>query len=806
MPARRPSESVHPLAVNSPRPAAVASAAEWNSAAFGSQASNEPESVPWARYVDVVKRHWLLILALTVAGSVLGYFAARRVKPDYEAQATVWINAPSAQQTGPIRAQQLLPSASWTELLRSFAIVDQVVRRLKLNVVPRNAADSALFRDFESAPSVRPGGYILRVDSSGATYTLSTTKGVQLERGAIADSIGRPLGFAWLPDRRYLRPGRTVSFGVTTVRSMSVSLLARMRTSLPDQGQFLRISLTGADPTRTALTVNGWAAELVTSSGELKARHLLEFKKTLEEQLAVAASQLHSSESQLEQFRVRTITLPSAPGNAVAGVAPADPVITNYFQQKIALDEVRAERASLEAILADAKLGPLNPQRFLQLPAILNNTPQLRMAIEELSSRQAALRTEQQYLTDANPRITQLAEAVRVLEQETIPRIAMGVLSALRAREPELGGRIDAQSEELRAIPTRATEEMRLVRQVIASENLYNSLKARYEDVSMSEAQSAPDLSVLDVAAPPQYPNSNDASRVLLLAVMFSVGIAVAIALLHDRLDPRLRYPEHATRELGLLIAGTVPKFKPNRSGAFQLETMSQAVESFRTLRLGVRYDFPTDAPVVVCVTSPSSGDGKSLVSSNLALAFASSGSRTLLIDGDVRRGGLHSTFEVPATPGLVEYLSEAAGVDAIVKSTASENLFVIPRGKRHTRAPELLVSDLMSGLILAMRQQFDVVIVDSPPLVAGIDAYALGAATGSILLVLRPGVTDRKLAAAKLEVIDRLPIRILGTVLNCVPDDGAYRYYGNDYGYATVGVNEPMSDVATPKGLVLRA
>jgi Mrp family chromosome partitioning ATPase len=104
------------------------------------------------------------------------------------------------------------------------------------------------------------------------------------------------------------------------------------------------------------------------------------------------------------------------------------------------------------------------------------------------------------------------------------------------------------------------------------------------------------------------------------------------------------------------------------------------------------------------------------------------------------------------------------------------------------------------------MRRQFDVVIIDSPPLVAGIDAYALGAAAGSMLIVLRPGVTDRKLAAAKLEVLDRLPVRILGTVLNGVPDTGTYRYYGSDYKYGAGAPTEPMTDIATPGGLVLHA
>lgn len=806
MPVRHNSPDPYRSLAVAPNGQALPGAPEWSGSPAGAAMWDEQEGVPWLRYFEAVKRHSLLILTVAVVGTGLGYLAARRVVPVYEAQATVWINAPSAQQPGPIRAQQLLPSASWIELLHSFAIVDPVVRRLGLNVIPAEVADSVLFRGLESTPAIRPGSYTLRVDSLGRNYRLSTSEGATIERGLVGDSIGRAVGLNWLPDSRYLLAHRTVTFGLTTVRAMSASLLGNMRSSLPDDGQFLRITLSGSDPNRTAATVNAWAEELARSSGELKARHLLEFKRTLADQLAVAATQLHSAESQLEVFRVHSITLPSAASTPTASVAPGDPIVASYFQQKVALDEVRNERAALEKILADAKGGSLNPQAFLQLPAILNTTPQLSAAIEELSSRQAALRTEQQYLTDANPRIKQLAEGVRVLEQETIPRIALGILSALRAREPELDSRIAEQSQQLRAIPVRATEEMRLVRQVVASESLYNTLKARFEEVSMAEAQSAPDLSVLDVAAAPQYPTSNDASRIFLLAVIASIGLAIGIALLHDRLDRRVRYPEQATRELGLSIAGTVPKLKPKRGGSFELATMSQAVESFRTLRLALRYDFPGDLPVVVGVSSPSAGDGKSLVSSNIALAFASSGSRTLLIDGDVRRGTLHTTFDVKATPGLIDYLNGTTGLDPIVKATASENLFLIPRGTRQSRGPELLVSDLMSALILAMRRQFDVIIIDSPPLVAGIDAYALGAAAGNMLIVLRQGVTNRKLAAAKLEIVDRLPIRILGTVLNCVPNDGAYLYYGNDYRYSAVGDTEPMSDIATPAGLVLRA
>jgi capsular exopolysaccharide synthesis family protein len=585
-----------------------------------------------------------------------------------------------------------------------------------------------------------------------------------------------------------------------------VALLSKLRSTLPDDGQFLTISLSGSDPNRTANTLNAWVEQFVVSSGDLKKRHLLEFKKILGDQLGVAERQLRASEIQLEQFRVNTITLPSAAVPGLGGLPAArDPSVASFFQRKETLADVQSERIALEQLIANARSAPLNAQSFLMLPSILSNAPQLRAAIEELSSRQAALRTEQQFLTDANPRIKQLSETIRTLQYETIPQIAQNVLQALRMRERALSNRVDTQSLELRAIPSRTIEEMRLARQVAASENLYSVLKARYEEVSLAEAQTTPDLSVLDFALPPTLPNSNDAPRLLLLAILASTGLAAAIALLHDRMDRRFRYPEQATHELGLAIAGTVPRLRPNRGGEFQVELMSQVVEAFRTLRLAVRYDFPENAPVVLAVSSPSTDDGKSLVASNLALAFASSGSRTLLIDGDVRCGALHNTFDIEVTPGLVEYLCNAAGVDSVVKSTSSGNLFLLPRGTRAKRAPELLVSDQMSALIQMARKEFDVVIIDSPPFIAGVDAYALGAAAGSILVVLRQGVSDRKLAAAKLTVVDRLPIRILGAVINCVPAGGMYRYYGTDYAHGRA-LKDPAGSLATPKGLVVGA
>ena len=214
----------------------------------------------------------------------------------------------------------------------------------------------------------------------------------------------------------------------------------------------------------------------------------------------------------------------------------------------------------------------------------------------------------------------------------------------------------------------------------------------------------------------------------------------------------------------------------------------AQVVEAFRTIRMNVRYAADPTRPLIMTITSPGPGDGKSLISSNLALSFAESGARTLLIDADMRRGELAKTFGIEPKPGLVEVLDGTALIAEVLHpATSHPNLTVMPGGARRRRAPELLSTPRLSQLLNQLATEYDCIIVDSPPLGAGFDAYALATATGNMALVLRSGVTDRKMAAAKMAVIDTLPVRVMGAILNGVKLGGIYEYYSyyDDYGAA---------------------
>lgn len=180
----------------------------------------------------------------------------------------------------------------------------------------------------------------------------------------------------------------------------------------------------------------------------------------------------------------------------------------------------------------------------------------------------------------------------------------------------------------------------------------------------------------------------------------------------------------------------------------------------------------------MLCVTSPGPGEGKSLVSANLALAFAEAGYRTALVDGDVRRGGLHSTFGLQRSPGLSDVLRGSCSLGEALRATPHERLQLLPSGSRFRSAPELLTNAVMHRTLMDLRGQFDAIVVDSSPLVAGVDPFAFAATTGHVLLVLRAEKSDLRLTRAKLELLGRLPTRVLGVAINDVKMQGEYRDY----------------------------
>ena len=713
--------------------------------------------------------------------------ATRFLQPEYKATATIYIEPPP-DDAGPIRAAELLRSFGWLELLTTGVVLDSVAISQRLYLTPDRVKDSLAFADFNLSDKYTTGDYILHVDKAGKTWTLESKRAGVVEQGAVGDSIGRKIGFLWQPPPPILGANRSIAFNVVTPREAGQKLLRSFSTQLnnnPEQANFIRLSVTGPSASKAAATLNDVITRFVAVAADLKKRKLAILTETLGEQVRFAEEQLRDAETRLESYRVSTITLPTENVPVAAGLQSTQPmVLTNYFTRKIQMEELKRDRIALQGVVSHIGTPGFSMDAFQTIPAV-RDAPDLNRALEELSSADAELRALRFRYTDEHKPVRDLQERINTLRTQTIPALATGLVAQMLTQEQVLEGQVASQSRDLQQIPTRTINEQRLTRDQQAAATLYTTLSVRYEEAKLALASSIPDVKILDPAVTPRRPTSNSVPQIILLGFMASLGLALAMAILLDHLDKRFRYTEQVTRELGLTILGAVPAIKRGKNGVEKPEDATQTLEAFRSIRLNLAHSYGS-GPVRLTITSPGPSEGKSLISSRLARSFAEAGYKTLLIDGDIRRGELHRAFSVDRQPGLLDYLGGSASVTEILQPTAFSGLTVIPCGTRLHHGPEMLGSARMSELMAQLKTAFNVILVDSPPLGAGIDPFVLGAATGHMVLVLRAGETDRAMAEEKLKLVDRLPIRLLGAVLNDVDTkESGYKYYSYVYGYA---------------------
>ncbi|HET7188903.1 MAG TPA: polysaccharide biosynthesis tyrosine autokinase [Gemmatimonadaceae bacterium] len=746
---------------------------------------------PLERPVAALRRYkWLIVavVALAVGGGIV---ATRLVTPLYEVRASIMIatESPMENRTGPIRSTGLLTSDDWTQLLKSFTISDAVVRKLSLYLRPSDAKDAELFAGFTLADRFLPGQYELVVQRAAKRWTLAAEPSdVVIDSGGVSDPVGRAAGFFWLlPTTAFDGSGtRTVRFTVVTPREVAVGLVSRLKTQRQQQSNFLLLTLEDSDPQRAARILNTWVNEFVSVAATLKKRKLVQFGQTLEGQLQTAKRSLDSSEVLLSSFRVNTITQPSEGGPIAAGVQETrDPVIKAYFEKKIEYDDIRHDVGVLQRLIANSR-DSLPADELLQIRSVASGSPAgqaLRSAMADYHTAESNLAVARAGYTDEHPIVKELTAQVNTLRRVQIPQRAAELLASLRSRATDDSLRISGASVNLQQIPQRTIEEERLRRVRDINSGLYTNLQNRYSEAQLAEASATPDVSVLDSAIAPLSPTNNTAPRILFMAIVGGLGAALGLAILLDRLDARLRYPEQVGTDLGLSIAGTVPRIPKTGVDQNSAEQTFQLVESFRSLRMSVMHA-SDGRSVSIAISSPSPGEGKSLVAANLALSFADAGLRTALVDGDTRRGSLHDIFSLQSNPGLTDYLAGAASLEEVAHQTSQSSLTMIACGTRKRRSPELLTSSRLLDLVAELRATHDVVIIDTPPLAAGIDAYSIAAAAGGLLVVLRVGQTTRRMAAEKLRLFDRLPVDIVGAVLNGIKLDGEYAYYSYVPGY----------------------
>ncbi len=316
----------------------------------------------------------------------------------------------------------------------------------------------------------------------------------------------------------------------------------------------------------------------------------------------------------------------------------------------------------------------------------------------------------------------------------------------------------------------------------------YAGLLQSYEQVRVAEAQSTPNVVQVEPATPPTRPIRPRVLQNTALASVVGLVLAVGVIFLVEALDDTVKGPDDVTRHLGIPVLGLIARAEFTDEGPIAAaQPRSPVAEAFRALRTNIQYasvDYPLQS---LLITSPSPKDGKTTVSANLSVALAQSGRQVALVDADLRRPAIHKRLRLSNRKGLSDiFVQPSPYPDGAMRETAIPGLSVMTSGSLPPNPAELIGSERMLGLLRHLQQQADVVVIDSPPVMAVTDAAVLAPRVDGVLLVVRPGTT--KLGASKqaVEQLRRGGANILGVVLNDVElKRGRYNYYYKGYYYA---------------------
>lgn len=321
------------------------------------------------------------------------------------------------------------------------------------------------------------------------------------------------------------------------------------------------------------------------------------------------------------------------------------------------------------------------------------------------------------------------------------------------------------------------------------TKKLCDILDDRIKEINVTEDVGALNISILEVARPADKPSKPQKARYMSIALALGLMLGGGLALLRDWMDQKLHSAEEISAILGVPVLGVVPSMSKRQSVAARgqkvhRDSHSSWAEAYRTIRTAVFFGAPKGEAKTILITSPAAADGKTTLVSNLAIAMAQAGQKTLILDADFRKPMQHKIFETNhQDKGLSTVLAGTTTLEEAIQLTEVRGLELLTCGHEVPNPSEILNSESFAKLLELLSNRYDRVIIDSPPVMPVTDAQILAAICNITLLVLRAEKSTRKTSQQARDGLMSVGAHILGAVVNDVSKKSHYSYYSG-YGY----------------------
>ena len=701
----------------------------------------------------LLRRYWVLLLILPLAGILAGAVTVVLTAPVYKARVMLemqgineaWLR--NSLDTAASYDSNEVNIQTQIHLLRSGPFLRRVFLRLQTETVPLAPAGTGLFSRLRQR---------------------------------------------FLPDTQ--DPLQNVQTGLT-VASATFDARPVNRTRL------VELTCSSTSPEIASQFLNTISTEFIEETTRARMQNSQKTSEWLTAQIEETKAKLHETEERLQEF------IQSSGNLFVSQDTTLDDA--KLVQLRGELSRMQADRISKQT-----KYDLTSKADQEQIAEVLDDghLRGYRSRINELRREKAALETT---FTPQHPKVQKLdaqlaslEKAFRTETQGVLNRIRNDYEIALR-QEKSLTSAYVSQSQRVSAIGGKAAQYNALKREVETLRQMYQSLLMQANQTGMTSSVPVAPIRLVDPSSPAREPSEPVPALNISFGCVAGLALAAGIVFLREKLDSRVKSPGLSrvilnAPELGVIpstgldnqpksLLGKLRKDEPGHNGTggeigFWEGRPSVLAESFRgtlasLLRTKDEFGRP---PQVALVTSGGPGEGKTMISANLGIALAETGRRVLLVDGDFRRPRLHQIFRMPNERSLMDLLMEdtpvtAYPVDALGIATPFEGLFLLPNRLGRGNITQALYLPRLGEVFSRLREHYDMILIDSPPVLHLADARIVAKLVDGVILVIRAGKTDREVAVEAYQRICEDGLSLIGTVLNDWNPAGtrkSYYYY----------------------------
>ena len=569
------------------------------------------------------------------------------------------------------------------------------------------------------------------------------------------------------------------------IAAVAAGLAGRLNPTLARQSRIIELRFRSADPHFAQRAANEYAKQYQNYNIEMRATASAQTNEFLIEQVKAQKVLVDQSEQQLLDYKVTH--------NAAAVDDKQNIVVQKLNALNSQVVNARLERITAEANVKAIEQMERNNEPLDGFPAVLGSEAVQKIKATLQAKEQEKTRLAAQGIGERMQSMVEVNNAITALKADLSSEIGKVVSSmrsnylTARSREDGLVASLNAQQGEVSNLDKKSLEYNKLERDAKSNRELYETLLLKTKEANVSRDYRGTNITPIDWAEEPTWPVLPQTRRDLLTSAFAGLLLALGLAFGFEYFDSRIKGPDEIKQHLDVPFLGMIPAVKSSTDhGGESLMLHADVPPSFgeaiRGVRTAVLFSSAEEGARSLVITSTGPHEGKTLVSSSLAIAIAQAGQRTVIIDADMRRPRLHEALGRSQEPGLSNVLVGEATLADATRATQVENLWVLSAGHIPPNPAELLGSKKYADLFAELKKRFDWVIIDAPPVMPVTDAALIANSAGGVLFVIGSEMTPRQNAMVAIDQLRGANAKFVGAVLNRVNLTKHSYYYAPYY------------------------